>query len=264
MIFKAYVIRCLTNMHVGSGDTTFGVIDNLVQRDPVTKYPIINSSSIKGALREFFNEKKNPKLVEYIFGSKNNSESQKPGKFRFFSGNLLSIPARSDHRPYYSATTSSIFTGMIDLFGNFNIQSNDENFKKLANLIPQEDEVFTIDENIEIEGFKSVQKEIPSVENITDGNPAIFCEKNYKDLIKYLPVVARNHLENGESKNLWYEEIVPRESRFIVIIGQSDNVNYRKEFDDMLTDNVVQIGGNASIGYGFVEIKELAGIGGEK
>lgn len=35
-VFKAYFIQCITNMHVGSGDANYGIVDKLVQRDPVT------------------------------------------------------------------------------------------------------------------------------------------------------------------------------------------------------------------------------------
>ncbi len=48
-----YIIDCLTNMHVGSGETNFNIVDNQVQRDSVTEFPTINSSSLKGALRDF-------------------------------------------------------------------------------------------------------------------------------------------------------------------------------------------------------------------
>ena len=72
-MINAYLIECLTNMHVGSGGANYGVVDNLVQRDSVTNIPIINSSSLKGALREFFfnqweGNEENMKILDYIFG----------------------------------------------------------------------------------------------------------------------------------------------------------------------------------------------------
>ncbi|MDE5759515.1 MAG: hypothetical protein K2I11_00795, partial [Bacteroides sp.] len=51
---KMYVITTMSNLHVGSGEYNMGVIDNLVQRDVLNNYPNINSSSLKGALREYF------------------------------------------------------------------------------------------------------------------------------------------------------------------------------------------------------------------
>ncbi|MCS4455235.1 RAMP superfamily CRISPR-associated protein [Clostridium botulinum] len=56
--FKIYTIRCLTNMHVGSGDASYTLIDNQVQRDVITGFPTINSSSLKGSLRSFLDPKK--------------------------------------------------------------------------------------------------------------------------------------------------------------------------------------------------------------
>ena len=64
------MIETLTNMHVGSGDTHFGIVDNLIQRSPVTKVPVIHSSGLKGSLREYFVE---PKLskdeIRDLFGA---------------------------------------------------------------------------------------------------------------------------------------------------------------------------------------------------
>ena len=48
-------LECMTNMHVGNGDVNYNIIDNEVEKDPVTGYPTINASGVKGALREFFN-----------------------------------------------------------------------------------------------------------------------------------------------------------------------------------------------------------------
>ena len=52
-----YKITCVTNLHVGSGEANFDVIDNTVEKDPVTELPTINSSGVKGALRQYFKEK---------------------------------------------------------------------------------------------------------------------------------------------------------------------------------------------------------------
>jgi CRISPR-associated protein Cmr4 len=47
MTAKAYLIQCITNLHVGSGDATYGIVDKLVQRDAVYSYPTIHSSSLE-------------------------------------------------------------------------------------------------------------------------------------------------------------------------------------------------------------------------
>ena len=53
----AYKIECLTNLHVGSGDLNYNIIDNEVERDAVTGYPIVHASGLKGALKEHFKKK---------------------------------------------------------------------------------------------------------------------------------------------------------------------------------------------------------------
>lgn len=66
---KLFHITAITNLHVGSGTENIGVVDNLIQRDVITKLPIIHSSSLKGALREHCNCNKDQNVIDYIFGS---------------------------------------------------------------------------------------------------------------------------------------------------------------------------------------------------
>ena len=47
-------LECMTNMHVGNGDVNYYIIDYEVEKDPVTGYPTINASGVKGAFREYF------------------------------------------------------------------------------------------------------------------------------------------------------------------------------------------------------------------
>ena len=73
-----------------------------------------------------------------------------------------------------------------------------------------------------------------------------------KDFNVYsLPVIARNYLENGISKNLWYEEVVPHGSVFYMLIITPEEQN---ELD---MSEIKQIGGHSSIGYGFTSFTEL-------
>jgi CRISPR-associated protein Cmr4 len=68
----------------------------------------------------------------------------------------------------------------------------------------------------------------------------------------HLPIIARNYLENGESKNLWYEQVLPSMSVLGTIILTD------KESDlDILKDKIVQIGANSTIGYGYCKFIKL-------
>jgi CRISPR-associated protein Cmr4 len=78
------------------------------------------------------------------------------------------------------------------------------------------------------------------------------------DYVEKLPTVARNYLDNGISQNLWYEEIVPRETRFYFFTSRPDK-------DDPLANGInsksisklAQIGGNATVGFGLCKLEKL-------
>ena len=54
MKIEFYKIECLTNLHVGSGEINYNIVDNEVEKDAVTGLPVIHASGIKGALRDTF------------------------------------------------------------------------------------------------------------------------------------------------------------------------------------------------------------------
>ncbi|MCD8263202.1 MAG: RAMP superfamily CRISPR-associated protein [Tannerellaceae bacterium] len=91
------------------------MIDNLIQRDPITNLPVFHSSSLKGALREEL-ESRNFQHVKDIFGSKpkDSRENTSPGKARFFEARLLSVPVRSDRAAYLMVTSPAIIREFID------------------------------------------------------------------------------------------------------------------------------------------------------
>jgi CRISPR-associated protein Cmr4 len=96
---------------------------------------------------------------------------------------------------------------------------------------------------------------------IADGNEKATLDKliggNYAvidALCSYvLPTIARNQLDNGKSNNLWYEEFVPRESIFYFIVLIPDN----EENELPIDGEVIQFGGNASVGYGYCKLTKV-------
>ena len=65
-------------------------------------------------------------------------------------------------------------------------------------------------------------------------------------------------MNNGKSENLWFEEVVPRESKFYTIIIQEENKENTavKTFDEIISRDIIQIGANGSVGYGFCKISK--------
>jgi CRISPR-associated protein Cmr4 len=249
-------ITCLTNMHVGSGETNYSVIDNEIERDPVLdNVPVINASSLKGALREHCELHLDDKdTITHIFGTPPGAAAEGntslPGQYKFFSANLLLRPLRdtstespAKNRSYVLATTKEIL----------------ECYDVLAQELGYSDTALSTGGNGE--SYAVEGKLLPSIENADiqtlagpDSGPIVLA----KSMKAYpFPVLARNQLDKGISKNLWYEEIVPHTSRFYFFVLIPDDGEHYSSFKAAITGNVVQIGGNASIGEGYCRIEEV-------
>ncbi|MDP0505812.1 MAG: type III-B CRISPR module RAMP protein Cmr4 [Fusobacterium sp. JB019] len=265
-----YIIECVTNLHVGSGDNDFGLIDNRVQRDVITGYPTINASSLKGAFASHFNnekDKKRTKEGEAIFGRGNDTKKDEDknfigqGKYKFFPANLLAIPVRSSSRPYYLVTSDQIIEDYNEIHTLFkgeesNLKSNKDNKK----------------ENLDLEGEEVKAEKI----NFREKDIYVIEDKEFSKIVENLPVIARNHLDNGESKNLWYEEIVPRKSIFYFGIDKGvaeEGTKYEEDFNNEILfeykdsegnkkgeKNIIHIGGNVTVGFGACKIMKLGDI----
>jgi CRISPR-associated protein Cmr4 len=249
-----YKIEALTNMHVGSGDANYGVIDNLVQRDVVTNLPTINGSSLKGALKEFFEIKKFEK-INAVFGSSDNNAD-----YRFLSSNLLAIPVRSNKKAYFLATCPAIINQLEKDANNFDCTLDFIVFKNFdpATGTPI---IFTNDrDGLLIEDFYTFDpkskpencKVFKDCENVI-----ILSNEDFNELCNdfNLPVIARNKV--GENKNLWYEQVVPSKTLFYFTLLHNEK-NF-DSFEEVLTDDksIIHIGANATVGYGFTKISKL-------
>lgn len=222
----AYLIKCLTNLHIGIGDASYSVVDNCVQRDITNGRPCIYSSSLKGALRQYFEShpNKDSLFIKNVFGGEGRDEtSQNAGKFTFFQANLLAYPLRNDNEPtgYKLASCTEWQESIEGLWKQ--IKGEGE-----LNLVVQ-------DQTIELVGCDLLTEELDA-----------------------LPVIARNKLNNGKSQNLWYEEVVPSESCFVFFVSYPEQREDFEEFNKYLDGQLVQIGANGSVGYGFCNISRLA------
>ncbi|MFN0200547.1 MAG: type III-B CRISPR module RAMP protein Cmr4 [Bacteroidia bacterium] len=256
MQFKTYIIRNTTPMHAGSGDTNFGIVDKRVQRDELNNLPTVHASSLKGALREYFEFcfGKNTEIVNSIFGKEGNDNTQ--GCFYFHAAYLISAPVRSNKMPFFRATSFGIvkeFVEQLKLRGNATLL-----FDELLKL--DKEKAWAFDEKYrgaileehewQISDIKPLSN-LNKLEEVFGENFILLPDNQLIELAKSLPVLARNQLDNGVSKNLWYEEIVPRETRFYTFLGAKpqDWVAQEKNIAK-LTERLVQLGGNATIGYG--------------
>jgi CRISPR-associated protein Cmr4 len=242
-----YKIECITNLHVGSGAINYNVIDKEVEKDAVTGLPVIHASGIKGALRDMYPDKAE---ISKIFGEAGEGEQGKGGTHKFLDAFLLSRPMRVSGSSKLSSipvvTVDSVnrFLNMLAVFGKnpygvTAIQKLDfpENVKFL----------YCHDEKISVEGDKSAELKDQATVNLLKkilGDSFAIASK-FDDYP--LPVVARNCLQKGK-ENLWYEEVVPHDSvLYFAVIGDTE----------LNLPDIVQFGGNASIGCGYCKLKKI-------
>jgi CRISPR-associated protein Cmr4 len=93
-----------TPLHVGAGSSV-GAIDQPVQRERHTGYPIIPGSSIKGVLRDHLRSLGSNTMNE-LFGQGGDGEKFVAGRISFGEARLLAFPVRSAKGAFALATSS--------------------------------------------------------------------------------------------------------------------------------------------------------------
>lgn len=219
-----FLITAKTNLHVGNesgGD--FSIIDKAIQRDPLTGLPCVNSSSLKGAIKEFCLYNTNVNVGKF-FGSdvdkatgKVKPDTQK-GEAIFFDAKLLFLPQQDDQQLYHYVTSDDVIKMM-----NERVQLFIPSFKYEKPAKFNDKDVVPCNENDSL---------------------SVLCHEDN------LPIIARNVLENGESKNLWYEQVLPAETVLYTIIQEEGEV-----LANALDNQIIQIGANATIGYGYCKFE---------
>ncbi len=294
--YNTFIIETLTNMHVGSGDTHFGIVDNLIQRDPVTNVPVIHSSGIKGALREYFEEAvKNSETtltsleLHELFGEPVDNKPELPANLKngpghliFFEASMLTLPLRSNQNVYYNCISEDILLDYLQLLKDF--EKHDLDFSEIKDwlgkmvLSSHDFYYFNAASDLEIEDFTDGVKYADVVSttiksflstncNIDIDHLAIFNKDIFNHICQSsIPVVARNQIKSdGTSGNLFYEEILPRKTKLYFILGydsylmQTGKLPLKVKFDNEFKKggNIYQFGANYSIGYGFSKIGNI-------
>ena len=112
-----YKMTCLTNLHIGNGDVNYSIIDNEVEKDPVTGEAVIPSSGVKGALKDFAKNSGFEDNKAEVFGNDENS-----GKYKFLSAGLLARPVRittggGAYKMCYSPEMKKMYDDICDGLG---------------------------------------------------------------------------------------------------------------------------------------------------
>lgn len=272
---KIFEVKCITNLHIGTSGSAYGVIKNEVEKDVVLNTPLLPASGIKGALRDFWRQN-NKDYQKEIFGSDPTEQNEgSKGKCKFLNGQMILRPMRvslGDYS-YCLVTTPDLIRTMLDTFRDFGVKTyrgisisdfNSESaFDNIFNREGIHGLVYYLKGNIqEIEGYgvdsciESNNGIFKMLSDIAEGVPVAIMKNEVFQMID-LPIVARNHLIDGKSNNLWYEELVPHQSRFYFITlweGNDEDIIYKYIIEE-IPKIPISFGGNNSIGNGYCSIE---------
>lgn len=100
---SAIFIYCVSPVHMGAG-TAIGLIDNPIQRERHTDYPVMAGSGLKGAVRHSFHSRQvKDDLVNRLFGPETGA-SEFAGAISFGDAQLVAFPVRSVKNAFIYAT----------------------------------------------------------------------------------------------------------------------------------------------------------------
>lgn len=141
---QALFIYCVSPVHMGAG-TAVGLIDNPIQRERHTEYPMIAGSGLKGAVRHHFwsqlddsSRKDKANLLNRLFGP-DTSASDFAGAVSFGDAQLVAFPVRCVKNAFVYATSPTALARAARLLGLVNINAGwpgitvDERHCKLVN-----------------------------------------------------------------------------------------------------------------------------------
>jgi len=246
----------------------------------------------------------------------------KQGLLKFYKANLLTTPLSSTSNIFYHATSTGIaihFFSSLKQFGLLPGKEADEVilfFQKLQDNLTSTKKDFVVIQKLQddlnpddndqkekdatllsnqypyIAGSNhcmTIETKMPAIAKHyfpahAMNSLAIYEHQTFLDLYnENMPIISRNRLsDQRESKNLFFEEILPKYSTLWFVCGsyhlaklQNDQnnsqlQNYEKDriciesaytfFEKRLLNDTIQMGANASIGYGMTSIGKLPTI----
>ncbi|MCX7874626.1 MAG: type III-B CRISPR module RAMP protein Cmr4 [Melioribacteraceae bacterium] len=321
---KPFMFRTISSLHAGSGND-LGIVDLPIQREKHTSFPKVESSSLKGALRESFETNEKTKKEEFIknilnistqnetkelilnydysihlaFGydesgtqdeiiKKFDDDKEFSGALGFSDARLLFFPVRSAKGVFAWITCPYVlkrFVEDMNLCGQkINLTIPDVTIGKCLTF---SDNKVSIDKKaVVLEEYTFEEKQelkfdiLYSLSSELKEKLVVLSDDDFKDFVNQsTEVITRTKIDNATGTvaigALFNEEYLPPETimYFIVfaspVFQKDDNKKgiFKKngkneeelvmEFFEKSLPEVVQIGGNATIGKGIVKMMKI-------
>jgi len=294
-LFSICTFYAVSPIHAGSG-ASFAAVDLPIQRERHTKWPHIQASGVKGAMRAHYRDFAEDKsLINFLFGyDKDDDEHHKsynskrqenerfevkdnfPGAISFSDAKLLAFPVRSNIAPFVWVTCPAVLKRLNDdlsfagLGSIDDIQNIDgENALCLAGNISDkvmlEDMVVNVGNasasNLIPQGFPTLDR-LLLVSNETYTYAVESCTE--------IQTQIKIDSEKGTAQDgsLRYQELLPADSVLYTVVYYSravfDNAlqaeTVCKHVQDVIT-KFIQIGGDETLGRGICKTNWISGGG---
>lgn len=281
------LIRAVTNLHPGVGRTG-EIVDLPVQKDNLG-YPIIYSSSLKGALKSaVWHYDSN--LARVLFGPDPEEGEKFTSAMAVTDGFIVAFPVRSLEGIYAFATSPLLlkrFSELLKIVGNtckcVEELSNKQIGKGICLTSNKAKDFFRIEgfnnriiinEEIIVESETDQSKNIEDLEKlfgIEQGRLILLNDDDAlraleRSLVRVTRIAVDRKTKRVKEGALWTEEYIPRDTIYATVFLYSKARNYEKisEKEDNLKDkfkgllnimrNYLIIGGNETIGRGIVKL----------
>ncbi|MCX8082697.1 MAG: type III-B CRISPR module RAMP protein Cmr4 [bacterium] len=274
-------------IHCGVGQDV-GIIDQPIQRERYTNYPRIQGSEIKGVFRQYYKGDD----IDAIFGPEKSGEEG--GDFAsavsFSDARVLFYPVKSLKDVYVWITCKDVlekFRRSLAMAGINSIQVPDvepvenehiivsDNSICIGNQVVLEEYLFN-KQDIEPSSFDSIieaivpkEDEYKYLKESLKKKICIVSDDVFRDFVEMsTEVITRIRIDKNtgvvQEGALWSEEYLPMDtilyfSLFVVKTRDKKQVIEAKNIVDKLTEmtSYIQIGGNETVGKGFVRINWL-------
>ena len=281
----------ISPVHAGSGSST-GAVDNPIQRERHTNWPMIQASAVKGAMRSHFRrffdidkteeqykgDMNKSDIINYIFGSDEQDGWSKdkdsvPGALSVSDAKIFAMPVRSNVAPFVWVISPAVLKRL----------RRDLSFLGIKGDVPIEDvqgENAKIVGDWEFEGKVILEDAVVTVEKGSDKLNSNFIKDNFPEVDKLLLIsdemfkyVVDNCTEiqtqikideeKGTAKEgaLRYEELLPADTVLYSIVYFSktaeDKLNPEGVYNNtkLAIKDFLQIGGDETLGKGICKVR---------
>ena len=286
MTSRLYFIQTLSSLHIGTGQGADD-IDLPVSRDPVTGYPDIPGSGLKGVLRDELKQADRA-LTDAALGAEDAQGNDAASAVSFGDGRLVCLPVKSLHGTFAwlaSSESLRLLGRALDRCGitkpgdvpalprcsialtDESALSGDRNTVVLNefSLSTADDQTAAVTAWAEWLGSR-LFTETADLNAFTARFGVV--ESSVFDFLceAALPVAARNRIgPNGivEAGALWYEEYVPAEAIFAGVLTAQHGLGRHSihkapallaHVAGATSERFLQLGGKATTGRGFVRL----------